>query len=281
MTEDTQILHIETSAFQSPTEVVAVDAHAESIVPQELDTHASESGIHVSLKSDQLGMIGEFPITNSLVTSVVGSIVLLTLVLLLSLRLKMVPGRIQGLFEYIVEGGYNYALSLIENEAITKKTFPLAAAFFIFIVFFNLIKFIPGTESITFNGFVLFKPLHSDFNMTLALGITAFVFVQIIGVFVLGVFKYGSKFINIKKPLTIPLGLIELISESAKLVSLSFRLFGNVLVGGILMLLIAHSVHFVAPVPIMLFEIFVAFLQAGIFALLTLIYVKLAIAEPH
>ena len=79
----------------------------------------------------------------------------------------------------------------------------------------------------------------------------------------------------------IPLGRIELISEAAKLVSLSFRLFGNILVGGILLLLLVDVFAFVIPVPIMLFELFVAVLQAGIFALLTLIYVKLATEELH
>ena len=243
--------------------------------------HGDEHELHVALKADTLGYIGDYPITNSLVTSVVGSVILVVLLLLLSLRLKTVPGRVQSLFEIIVDKGYEYTLSVLENEKVAKKTFPLIASFFVFIVFFNLIKFIPGAESLRYNDYILFKPLHSDFNMTLALGITAFIFIQVAGIFVLGIFKYGGKFVNIKKPLSIPIGLIELVSEAAKLVSLSFRLFGNILVGGILLLLVSHAVHFVAPVPVMLFEIFVAFLQAGIFALLTLIYVKLAIDEPH
>ncbi len=117
--------------------------------------------------------------------------------------------------------------------------------------------------------------------MTIALSIVAVVFVQTIGMFTLGFWKYWSKFINFKKPASIPIGIIELISEASKLVSLSFRLFGNVLVGGILLLLLAQLSHFVIPVPIMLFELFVAFLQAGIFAILTLFYIKMATDEPH
>jgi len=241
-----------------------------------------EEGISVKLKPDTLGYIGDFPITNSLTSSILGSILLVVIMLLISLRLKTVPGKVQSLFELIVEKGYQFTLDTLDgNEKIARKTFPLIASFFVFIVFFNLIKFIPGYESTYFGDYHLLKPIHSDLNMTLALGITAFIFVQFMGVFVLGVFKYSSKFINLKKPLSIPLGLIELVSEAAKLVSLSFRLFGNILVGGILLLLVANMVHFVAPVPVMLFEIFVAFLQGGIFALLTLIYVKLAVDEPH
>ena len=81
--------------------------------------------------------------------------------------------------------------------------------------------------------------------------------------------------------MSIPLGLIELISEIAKLVSLSFRLFGNILVGGILLMLLASISHYFLPLPIMFFEIFVALLQATLFAVLTLFYIKMAISEPH
>lgn len=244
-----------------------------------VDDNHGEFVVH--LKAKELFSIGDFPITNSMITSLTGSFILIVLVVIFSLRIKTVPGRMQSIFELMVEKGYEYTYSILGNEGVARKTFPLVASLFVFIIFFNLIKFIPGAESLTYQGELFFKPLHKDLNMTLALGLTAIIFVQITGIFVLGLFRYSSKFINIRKPLTIPLGLIELISEAAKLVSLSFRLFGNMLVGGILLLLVSQMAHFIAPVPIILFEIFVAFLQAGIFALLTLIYVKLAIDEPH
>jgi len=82
-------------------------------------------------------------------------------------------------------------------------------------------------------------------------------------------------------PIINPLGVLELISEVAKVVSLSFRLFVNILVGGILIMLLQELSHFMLPVIAMLFEVFVAFLQAGVFALLTLFYIKLATDEPH
>jgi len=72
-----------------------------------------------------------------------------------------------------------------------------------------------------------------------------------------------------------------MVSEIAKMFSLSFRLFINILVGGILIMLLQQISHFGVPIIGMMFEIFVAFLQAGVFALLTLFYIKLAISEPH
>lgn len=239
-------------------------------------------GIKVALKADTLGYIGPIPVTNSLISSLLGSVLLIVLFLLLAKRLKTVPGKVQGLVELMVEKGYDFALDTLDgNREVTDKAFPLILTFFVFILFFNLIKFIPGYESTFFGDYHLFKPVHADLNMTLALGITSFIFVQFVGVYMLGAKKYISKFINIKKPQTIPLGIIELISEFAKMFSLSFRLFGNIFAGGILLLLVGSVSHYLLPVPIMLFEVFIAFLQAGIFALLTLVYVKLSVSEPH
>lgn len=248
---------------------------------KEQDSYEQE-GIKVALKADTLGYLGPIPVTNSLISSLLGSIVLIVLMILLAKKLKQIPGRIQSIFELAIDKGYEFALNTLDgNEEIAKKTFPLVLTFFVFILFFNLVKFIPGYESTFFGKYHLFKPIHADLNMTLALGITSFIYVQFVGMYVLGAKTYISKFINLKKPLSIPLGLIELVSEFAKMFSLSFRLFGNIFAGGILLLIAGSVTHYVLPVPVMLFEIFVAFLQAGIFALLTLVYVKLSVSEPH
>jgi len=76
-------------------------------------------------------------------------------------------------------------------------------------------------------------------------------------------------------------GIIELLSELARLVSFSFRLFGNMFAGKTLILVAMFFVPYLLPVPLMLYEVFVGFIQASIFALLTLFFIKLAIAEPH
>ncbi len=242
---------------------------------------SADGGLHITTKADVIGNIGGFEITNTFFTSILGSVILIVILLLFSRSVKKIPSKFQLVMESIFKGGYDYCLSVLEDEKVTKKVFPLVVTLFIFILFFNLIKFIPGTESLTYNGALLLKPIHTDLNMTLALSLVAFIFIQFMGIFVLGVFKYGSKFINLKKPASIPIGIIELISEIAKLVSLAFRLFGNVFVGGILILLVSHAQHFILPVPVMFFEIFVAILQASIFSMLTLFYVKIAISEPH
>ncbi len=81
--------------------------------------------------------------------------------------------------------------------------------------------------------------------------------------------------------MSLAVGLLEIIGNLARLVSFSFRLFGNIFAGEVLVLVAAYFVPLILPVPVMLFESFVGLLQAAIFALLTLAFIQLAIAEPH
>ena len=241
----------------------------------------SDEGIVVKTKADIIGEIGGIPVTNTMVGSVLWSVVLVFLLVFFVRKMKLVPNRSQLAFESTVQSIYSYVSDTLQNDKVTSWAFPLIISLFFVILFFNLVKFIPGTESIFFNDYQLFKPIHKDLNMTLALSVVAVIFVQIIGIMSLGFWKYWSKFINFKKPWNIPIGILELISESAKMISLAFRLFGNMLIGGVLLLLAAQVSHFLLPVPVLLFEVFVAMLQAGIFSVLVLMYIKLATEEPH
>ena len=127
-----------------------------------------------------------------------------------------------------------------------------------------------------------FHPPATDLNITIGFAIVAFVSIELAGVFMLGLFKYGGKFINFKSPLAFVIGLIELLSEMARLISFSFRLFGNIFAGKTLILVIMFlTTPYFVPVPLIAYEFFVGFIQAFIFAILTLYFIKLAIEEPH
>ena len=123
--------------------------------------------------------------------------------------------------------------------------------------------------------------MNTDLNTTLALTVIAFIVIEVAGVATLGFLRYGKKFVNVSSALGFMVGIIELFSEVARLVSYSFRLFGNIFAGEVMIIVIQHFVPIVLPVPIMLFEVFVGFIQAAIFALLTLFFVKMAITEAH
>jgi F-type H+-transporting ATPase subunit a len=102
------------------------------------------------------------------------------------------------------------------------------------------------------------------------------------GILALGILKYGSKFVNFSGgAMGFIVGLLEIIGNLARLVSLSFRLFGAIFAGEVLLLVIGAFVPYFLPVPLMAFELFIGLLQAAIFAILTLAYIKLALEEPH
>lgn len=252
--------------------------------------------INVSLKADVIGNFLGFPITNTFINSIFISLVLIILVLVFSRKISIIPSKFQLIVEGLTDGVRNYVEEVLGDKKIADKVFPLVLSLFIFILFVNLFKFLPGAESLMYEGVHMLKPVHSDLNMTIALAIVSFLVIQFLGIFILGFWKYGSKFFDIgnffksftkgwKAPFIafgkLLLGLIELISEIAKLVSLSFRLFGNILVGGILLLLVGSVAHYFLPLPILFFELFVAVLQATLFSVLTLFYIKMAISEPH
>ncbi|MBT7553016.1 F0F1 ATP synthase subunit A [bacterium] len=190
-------------------------------------------------------------------------------------------------------------MDLVTNDrSRSKKLFPIIFAIFIFILVNNWLGLIPGIGSISFNGHHIFRGGTADLNTTLALSLFAVIAANIFGVMVVGGWNYFNKFINIKAILAIPkkikkeptivlinpisffVGLIEVISEVAKIASLSFRLFGNVFAGEVLLASISAILAFGLPLPFMFLEVIVGLIQALIFAILTLVYFTIA-ATAH
>jgi len=245
--------------------------------------------IHIALSAEKITEFWGLPITNTLLTSWVVVILLIGGAFLIRKNLKLVPGKFQALVEALFTTIMDYMEEALESKELTKRFFPLIATIFLFIFISNMVEFIPGIGSIGFfgvhNGAEEFTPLlrsvNTDLNVTLALAIISFVVIEISGVFIIGFLKYFSKFVNFKSVLGFIIGIIELFSEIARLIAFSFRLFGNIFAGEVLILVIIYFVPYILPVPLMLFEVFVGFIQAAIFSLLTLFFIKIAITEPH
>jgi F-type H+-transporting ATPase subunit a len=243
-------------------------------------------GIKVILAPEQIGTLFGIPITNTLVMSWVVIILLTAIAVVIGKRLKLTPSRFQTLFEWLVEFVYDYIAETLESRELARKFFPYLTTIFLFVFTSNLIEFTPGIGSFGFfhgSEFVpLFRSVNTDLNVTLMLAIVSFLVIEITGIVVIGAVKYGGKFLNFRGGVIgFFVGIIELFSEIARIVSFSFRLFGNVFAGEVLILVVIFFLPYVAPVPVMLFELFVGFVQAAIFALLTLFFIKIAIMEPH
>lgn len=240
--------------------------------------------INISFLPEHIFSIGSFGITNSLLVVWLAMAVLIAAGYFSARKMKMIPSGAQNLIEIIVESLYNLVTSVTGDERQSRKFFPLIATIFLIVLLSNWLGLVPGVGSI---GFVevspegqLFVPFFragsADMNFTLALAIISVFAAQYFGIITLGFFKYAKKFINFKSPILFFVGLLELIGEAAKLVSFSFRLFGNIFAGEVLLLVISFLVPYLVPLPFYALEVIVGIIQAFIFSMLTLVFLKMA-----
>ncbi|HEY0979628.1 MAG TPA: F0F1 ATP synthase subunit A [Candidatus Paceibacterota bacterium] len=244
------------------------------------------SAIHVVLKAEEVFSILGFPVTNSLIMTVITTVLLLAFAFAVRRKLALIPGKLQAGVEMLFEGVLNYMAETLESEKLARRFFPLIMTIFLFVLVANELAFLPGVGSVGIdNGHGGLTPLlrapAADLNMTLALAIISFLVIEISGVIILGFFKYAGKYINFNSPIDFAVGLIELVSNIGRLISFSFRLFGNVFAGEVMLVVVGFFVAYLLPVPLMAFEVFVGFIQAVVFSMLTLFFIKLSIMEPH
>ncbi len=247
----------------------------------------SES-LHISLAAEALFYVGPFPVTNSLLVTWIVMIAILIVAAATTRKITAVPRGLQNLMEYLFE----FLLGLIESVTLSRKKaeqfFPILTTFFVFIMVANLSGIIPGIGTIGFTEmsehgekFVpILRPPGADLNFTLALALVSVIAAQVFGIGALGFFKHMGKYFTIKGgPIHTFVGLLEGVSEVAKTISFSFRLFGNIFAGEVLLTVIAVIVPFIAPLPFYFLETFVAFIQALVFTMLSLVFMTLATAE--
>lgn len=245
-----------------------------------------------TLGSETIFNIGSFEVRNTLLASLL-AILVLTIIGLLVRRKKyaMVPSGIQNLSEAVIGGFYSFFNGIVGEEEKTKRFFPLVMTIFLYVIISNWMGLLPGFGSIGLweeeEGRQIFVPLlrstYADVNMTFALALIAVTGVQIFGFSILGFKGYAGKFfINpFKNPVGCFVGLLELMSEFSKMISFSFRLFGNIFAGEVLLLVITFLVPYIAPLPFYGLELFVGFIQALVFSFLTLIFLKIATTAHH
>ena len=254
--------------------------------------------MHVSITPEIIATIFGMPITNSLIASLITTVVLIVIAYFATRDIKKVPKGLQNLFEVVIEALFNMVDSVTGDRKQSYQFFPLVATIFIFIIISNWLGLLPGFGSVGFfetakegmhgeehSVFVpLLRSANSDLNTTLALAMISVFATQIFGIAALGVLKYGKKFINFSSPIKFFVGLLELVGEIAKMISFSFRLFGNIFAGEVLLVVIitlticiSPLASFILPLPFFALELFVGFIQALVFAMLTLVFLKVAV----
>jgi F-type H+-transporting ATPase subunit a len=259
---------------------------------------------HISMAAETLFHVGGFPVTNSLIATWISMLILVVVSALFTRRMKLVPTGLQNVVETIVEIFYNGIARIRAGEK-AALFLPLAGTIFFFILLSNWMGLLPGFGSIGLivehhgeTEFVpILRPANTDLNTTVALALFSVIATQIYGIKVRGFFRYANRFIRVGgfvdffknpgNPLRLVnagidlllIGPLEMVDEMTKLLSFSFRLFGNIFAGEVLLIVISMLLPYLAPLPFLALELFVGYIQALIFATLTLVFVTHATHE--
>ncbi len=236
--------------------------------------------LNISLAPDVLFFLGGFPVTNTFIWSLVISLFLIIVFGSATRSLKLIPGKFQNFLEALIEGSYEFVESIMGPGKKTQRVYPLVFTMFFFALVANLAVYIPGQSAVTlYRGgetVSIFRAVMSDYGMVLVMTLISVITAQVVAIATVGPWKYLGKFITFKNPLKFFLGLMELISEVAKIVSLSFRLFGNIFAGEVLGAVMLFLAPFFIPLPFMFLGLLTAVVQAFVFAVLTLVFISMA-----
>ena len=225
-----------------------------------------------ALAPETLFTLGSFPITNTVIDTILVDVLVLSLAFYVGKNASVVPTLFQTVIELIIEQFHSLTESTAGEH--TAKIFPYVASFFLFIFIANYSELLPIITGITYKGAPLIRSTSSDLNTTLALGLISIVATHTMSIRTIGFKSYLSRFFSLN-PIALFSGLLELLSEFTKIISFSFRLFGNIFVGGIILASITAAFAFVLPTVVMFYEMFVGFIQALIFALLTMAFMSI------
>ncbi len=255
------------------------------------------SQIHIpTLAPEILGHIGPLPVTNTMVNAWIALIIFFVLGLVARRSVLLRPKKLQNTIEYFLEILLGYFDQVTGDRKKTIRFLPIVGSIFFFILLSNWLGLLPGTGSISVGHTFLLRPANTDLNLTIAMAVVAVVSSHVFGFMALGFFTHANKFVQLgtlwkslrKGPIAIftaivelAVGLIEIVSEMSKVLSLSLRLFGNIFAGEVLMSVIISIVSVLLPTPFMLLEVMVGLIQAAVFSILTLVYLTVASSKPH
>lgn len=251
-----------------------------------MTTHLfAASELHISIASEPLFYVAGFPVTNALLTGVIGGIITVAILWYVASRVKRAKyNRFVGLVQWVFEGLLKQINDVVPDKKIARRITPLAVSIFFVVLINYWLSVIPGLDSIKYNGVPVLRSLTADLNFTLGLAIITVVTVQLYAMKHLGVLANAGRYFRnpMKNPIEAFEGFLELIGEFSRGIALSLRLFGNAFAGEVLLIIIAVLTQYFASVVLpffMAFELFIGFIQSYVFFILTLIFTALAVSH--
>ena len=235
-----------------------------------------------SFAPETIFQIGAFPVTNTILDTLLVDAVLIGSAFFITKKLTLIPvNSLQNAVEFMIETFYSLTESVTQNAV--AKIFPYFMSFFLFILFINWSSLIPGvgTIGIREHGEIipLFRGATSDLNTTLGLALVSAVATHILSIRTIGLLDYLGRYFSLN-PINLFIGILEIISEITKVISLSFRLFGNIYAGEIVILTVSSIFAFIFPLPFLLLEVIVGLVQALVFSMLTMVFMAI-LATSH
>ena len=239
------------------------------------------ASLNVILHAEKLFSFHGLGITNSMLLGWGVSLLLVIMLIAAAQLITLRPrGKALSIIEILVDSITGLAAEVMDRERASQFA-PFLLTIFCFIILNNWAGLLPGVGTVTYHGLPLLRAWTSDLTGTLALSISSILIIQIYTIRSIGVRRHIAHYFTKKpwNPINFFVGLIELLSEFTRIVSLALRLFGNVFAGEVLLLVLSSLTGFGSPVanlPFILMEFFVGFIQAFVFTILVIVYLSLA-----
>lgn len=245
-----------------------------------------------SVRPETVGSIGSFTMTNAMLMALFVTFLIAAVALHTKKKSRIVPSKFQLLLEMLVSGFRSVLTQITGSDAKALALLPLIGTLFLYLGISNLIGLIPGLTAITIDGIPALRTPTNDFNTTFSIAFAMVILTQIMSIKQFGVLGHLGKFFKFKELVAgfrkgigdgmiafidFLVGLLDIVSEIAKVVSLSLRLFGNMYAGEVIMSLLFGAFAMALPSVWLGMNILVGFLQAMVFGSLTAAYYTLAV----
>ncbi|MBT3419158.1 MAG: F0F1 ATP synthase subunit A [Candidatus Magasanikbacteria bacterium] len=247
-----------------------------------------------TVQPEAIFSIGSLTVTNAMMLGACITISVLVFFFVASRRLKLKPTSSQSFLEMMVEAFLGLIEQITGNRKAAEQLLPLIGTIFLFFGISNLITLIPGLASITYNEVPLFRSPTNDFNMTFTIALGIVLLSQVMSIKSFGLFAHLGKYVKIKEVVAgfrqgfgkglisiidFAIGLLDVVSELAKVLSLSLRLFGNMYAGEVLAAVLLGAFAFAVPTVWLAMNVLVGVLQAMVFGALSAAYYTQAVKQ--